>query len=220
MDLSHYWPGLLSVFLAAFLAFMSPGPNFVGIVSTTVTSRANGLAVAVGCSLGTTFWALMAVTGVTALLAVDPVVGSYMQMIGGGYLIWLAWTSLRSAMSAASDPKLSGALADERRWASLRKGLLIQLTNPKTALFWLSMVTVVIEPGAPALVGVLLVTGTTLIALAWHSVLAVAFSQPAIVRGYLARRRWISFAFGTAFLLLGGRLVTGAVSALSAGAPA
>ncbi len=218
MQTAHYLPGLLSVFAASFVAFLSPGPNFVGIVSTTVTSRVSGLAVAVGCSLGTTFWAVMAVTGLTALLALQPVAGSYMQVLGGAYLMWLGWKSLRSAMKQGTDPKLASALAPEPLWASFRKGLLIQLTNPKTALFWLSMVSVVIAPGTPAIVSALLVGGTTLIALGWHCFLAIAFSHPTVVRGYVARRRWISLAFGIAFLLLGGRLVVWAVSTLTTGA--
>lgn len=211
-------PGLLSVFAASFVAFLSPGPNFVGIVSTTVASRAGGLAVAVGCSLGTTFWALMAVTGLTALLALYPVAASYMQILGGGYLVWLGWKSLRSALKEGADPKLASGLAPETRWASFRKGLAIQLTNPKTALFWLSMASVVIEPGAPPIVSAVLVGGATLIALGWHGFLAIAFSHPAVVRGYVARRRWFSLAFAVAFMLLGGRLVLWAIGALTAGA--
>jgi threonine/homoserine/homoserine lactone efflux protein len=218
MQLAAYWPGLLSVFAASFVAFLSPGPNFVGIVSTTVTNRTNGLAVAVGCSLGTTFWALMAVTGLTALLALHPFATTVMQIVGGGYLMWLGLKSLRSSWRKGADPTLTASLTPESRWLSFRKGLLIQVTNPKTALFWLSMVSFIIEPETPAVVSLILVVGTTLIALSWHSVLAVAFAHPAVVRGYLARRRAISFVFGLAFLLLGGRLVGGAVNVLSAGA--
>lgn len=220
MQIAAYWPGLLSVFAASFVAFLSPGPNFVGIVSTTVTNRTNGLAVAIGCSLGTTFWALMAVTGLTALLALHPLFATVMQVLGGSYLMWLGFKSLRSSLTKGSDPTLTASPTSEPRWASFRKGLLIQVTNPKTALFWLSMVAFVIDPQTPAIVSLILVVGVTLIALAWHSVLAVAFSHPTIVKAYMARRRVISFTFGLAFLLLGGRLVEGAVRVLSAGATA
>jgi len=79
------------------------------------------------------------------------------------------------------------------------------------------MVSFVIQPKTPVVVMLILVVGTTLIALSWHSVLAVAFSHPAVVKGYVARRRAISFVFGVVFLLLGGRLVGGAVNVLVAG---
>lgn len=217
MQIDQYWPSLLSVFAASLVAFMSPGPNFVGIVSTTVTSRANGLAVALGCSLGTTFWALMAITGLTTLLALHPTIGSVMQILCGGYLTWLGIKSLRSAMGATLDPKLAGDLVPESKWTSLRRGFLIQVTNPKTALFWLSMVSLVIQPNTPLVVAAILVVGTTLIALVWHSVLAIAFSHAIVIKEYLARRRLISLFFGAIFVVLGGQLVLGAARAVMSG---
>lgn len=131
--------------------------------------------------------------------------------------MWLGFKSLRSSRRKAADPTLTASKNPEFLWASFRKGLLIQVTNPKTALFWLSMVSFVIQPKTPVVVMLILVVGTTLIALSWHSVLAVAFSHPAVVKGYVARRRAISFVFGVVFLLLGGRLVGGAVNVLAAG---
>lgn len=206
MSLDGYWPSLFAVFGASLIAFLSPGPNFVGIVSSAVVSRLNGLFVAVGVSLGTAFWAIMAVTGITALLSRYSGAAFIMQIIGGSYLLWLGLKSLQGAMKTSSAPTLKEA-ADETPLRSFWKGLFIQLTNPKPALFWLSMVSVVLDPNAPLLVGVVLVLGVTLIAFAWHFTLALAFSIGHTRSFYVRARRAISLSFGILFIVLGGRLI-------------
>jgi threonine efflux protein len=206
MPLSYYWPSLLSVFGASLIAFLSPGPNFVGIVSSAVHSRLNGIYVAIGVSLGTTFWAVMAVTGITALLAQYASAGLIMQVIGGSYLVWLGFKSLRSAFGKKANISLL-AKSNESALKCFQKGLLIQLTNPKTALFWLSMVSVVLLPETPASVSFVLILGTTIIAFAWHLILAVSFSLSRVTDAYLRFRPYISVAFGIAFVALGSRLL-------------
>jgi threonine/homoserine/homoserine lactone efflux protein len=206
MPLSMYLPSLMTVFGASFIAFMSPGPNFVGIVSSAVQNRFNGIIVAIGVSLGTTFWAVMAVTGITTVITRYPGAALIMQIVGGCYLTWLGIKSLRSTLKPRSAfvTSVSGV---ETPFRSFTKGLLIQITNPKTAMFWLSMVSVVILPDTPIIIGVLLVVGTTAIALAWHLLLAVAFSFGRTRDVYLKARIYISIVFGIAFIALGLRLL-------------
>lgn len=202
MPLSMYLPSLFTVFGASLVAFVSPGPNFVGIVSSAVQSRLNGVIVAIGVSLGTTYWALMAVTGITAVITQYPGAAFIMQIVGGCYLTWLGVKSLRSAFKPRS-PLVTTASGAETPLRSFTKGLLIQITNPKTAMFWLSMVSVVILPDTPAIIGALLVAGTTMIALAWHLLLAIAFSFGRTRDVYLKARTYISIVFGIAFIALG-----------------
>jgi threonine/homoserine/homoserine lactone efflux protein len=206
MSVSYYWPSLLSVFAASFIAFLSPGPNFVGIVSSAVSNRLNGIFVAIGVRLGTAFWAMMAVTGVTTIINSYSNSSIIMQFIGGSYLIWLSVKSLKGAFVKKSSLKISEQ-AKETNLKCLQKGLLIQLTNPKTALFWLSMASFVIFHNTPVIVSFILVIGTTLIALSWHIILAVGFSISNVTEFYLKFRSHISLIFGIAFILLGSRLL-------------
>lgn len=206
MTLTPYLPSLFAVFGASLIAFLSPGPNFVGIVSSAVHSRLNGVFVAIGVSLGTMFWAIMAVSGITALLSYYSGAALVMQLIGGSYLLWLGIKSLRSATKITS-PLATAAEQNETASQCFGRGLLIQLTNPKTALFWLSMVSVVILPDTPLLVAALLVIGTTAIAFTWHLFLAVAFSLNQAKGFYLKLRPYISAVFGIAFIALGARLL-------------
>jgi threonine/homoserine/homoserine lactone efflux protein len=208
MDVAAYWPTLSAVFGASLIAFVSPGPNFVGIVSSAVVNRLNGVFVAIGVSLGTTVWAILAVTGITTLLAHYSAAALVMQVIGGSYLFWLGVKSLISATKSTSPLNLREP-ENETRIQSFWKGLFIQLTNPKPALFWLSMVSLVIAPGTPILVGAILVIGVTIIAFSWHLVLAFAFSLGYTRSYYLKARPYISILFGILFMGLGGRLILG-----------
>jgi threonine/homoserine/homoserine lactone efflux protein len=208
MNVTAYWPTLFAVFGASLMAFLSPGPNFVGIVSSAVFNRVNGVFVAIGVSIGTAVWAILAVTGITALLAHYSAAALVMQIIGGSYLFWLGVKSLLSAIKGSSPIKLREA-ENETTIHSFWKGLFIQLTNPKPALFWLSMVSLVIAPGTPMLVGAILVIGVTIIAFSWHLVLAFAFSLGSTRAYYLKARPYISIVFGLLFMALGGRLIIG-----------
>lgn len=206
MSLASYWSTLVAVYGASFIAFLSPGPNFVGIVSSAVFNRVNGVFVAIGVTLGTTIWALLAVTGISALLSHYSRAALVLQVIGGSYLLWLGLKSLRSATRKSSSIGVGG-VSKETRLRSFTKGLVIQLTNPKPALFWLSIVSMAIAPDTPTAIDVLLVAGVTLIAITWHLILAFAFSLERTRGHYLKARGYISFVFGVFFIFLGGRLI-------------
>lgn len=209
MDLSNHWAGLASIFAASFVAFLSPGPNFVAIVSSAVDSRRLALAVAAGVSIGTAFWALMAVTGLSSFLKLYPAAGIIMQLLGGSYFVYLGTKALRGALAAQST-KLAGGQGvgqGDTIASCFIRGLTIQLTNPKTAVFWLSMVSSVITSTTPFLVAAILVFGTTLIAFVWHSFLAVSFSQVKIAELYLRFKPYISGMLGIAFVTLGLRVL-------------
>lgn len=213
MPLSFYIPSLLAAFAASFIAFVNPGPGFIGIVSSAVHNRVNGMIVAIGVGIGTGFWALMAVSGVTVLLTQYPKAAVFMQVVGGSYLGWLGAKSLGTAFAG----KVSVMMSDKAAETSLRslgKGLLIQLTNPLAAFFWLSMVSIVILPGTPLIIAIALVAGSTAISLAWHLLVATAFSLGKTRHLYMKASRSISAVFGIAFIALGLRLVLGTVGGL------
>ena len=177
-SIQPHFPNLLTVYFAIAIAFTSPGPNFLGIVSSAVQNRSNGVFVGIGISLGTGIWALFATTGITVILAGYANAVYILGILGGTYLCWLGYKSLKSIRSAG-EIKIDGVtnLAQSEPIASLRKGLLIQLTNPKTALFWLAITSLAISPDSPEMVIFLLVMGCLVIAIVWHVLLALVFSS-------------------------------------------
>ncbi|OSQ36076.1 LysE family transporter [Thalassospira mesophila] len=210
----EYFPYLLTAYAIFMLAVLSPGPNFLAVTGTAMTvSRRAGLGLALGVGCGTLCWSSMTMLGLTAVLAASADIALLLRWAGGAYLMFLGYKSLRAAFrgpkhTVATDPRLI-ANPDRPFWRYIRRGLIVQAGNPKAALFWLSVMSIVLRPDAPAWVAVAIVAGTTTISFAWHLTLAWFFSTPAVMRVYRRAQRTIEGVLGAAFLILGGKLLAG-----------
>jgi RhtB (resistance to homoserine/threonine) family protein len=212
----EYLPYLLTAYAIFMLAVLSPGPNFLAVTGTAMTiSRRAGLGLALGVGCGTLCWSSITMLGLTAILAASADVAIALRWAGGAYLMFLGYKSLRSALrlsgkhpATATDASLI-ARPDRPFWRYIRRGLLVQAGNPKAALFWLSVMSIVLRPDAPGWVAVAIVAGTTSISFAWHMMLAWFFSTPAVMRVYRRAQRTIEGVLGAAFLILGGKLLAG-----------
>lgn len=80
-----------------------------------------------------------------------------------------------------------------------RRGLLIQMTNPKAAFTWLAILSVALDPTAPFWVGGVVVPGTGAISIVGHLAYAIAFSTAPMVRGYQRAQRLIDGMLGSFF---------------------
>ncbi|BDW95895.1 hypothetical protein MACH10_15800 [Thalassospira tepidiphila] len=107
-----------------------------------------------------------------------------------------------------------GEAVSSKPFASLQKGMLIQLTNPKTAMFWLAVAPLAISPQTPWSIIAMLVLGCFTIAVVWHVLLALMFSSGPARSGYLRLKPIISVIFGILFIGLGLKLVSSSVIAL------
>ncbi|MEO7885550.1 MAG: LysE family transporter, partial [Polaromonas sp.] len=86
------------IFLALMAGAVSPGPSFVQVARIAVSrSRADGLAAALGMGLGALVFAALALAGLQALLAALPGVYMALKVIGGLYLMWIAFHIWRGA---------------------------------------------------------------------------------------------------------------------------
>ena len=85
---------------------------------------------------------------------------------------------------------------------------MIQMTNPKAALAWIAIISLGLKQGAPLWVGIMIVAGTFVLSVLIHSIYAMAFSTPAMVRIYGKARRSIQIVLGTFFTIAGIKLLT------------
>ncbi|MBT6566196.1 MAG: LysE family transporter [Candidatus Puniceispirillum sp.] len=97
--IAGYWPGLMTIYIASFLGFVSPGPNFVVITAHAVKNRRAGVATALGVSFGTAIWVMLTSTGMMTLLNAYEETTLMVGLVGGSYLCWLGVKSLRAALS-------------------------------------------------------------------------------------------------------------------------
>jgi threonine/homoserine/homoserine lactone efflux protein len=199
----------LPAFLAAVLVVAaSPGPGMALIVRRAAVRGLRGAAPAVlGLELGLYTWALFAGAGLAALVAVSQAAYVVLRVLGAAVLLTLglrAWRSAGRADGGAGE----GAPAWRRsRAGALAEGLVVQLANPKLAVFLVAFYPQFVPAHGPvfattAVLGLLhvLVDGGCYLALAAGVARAGAwFRRPRI------RRRFEAVS-GTVLVGLGVRL--------------
>lgn len=112
------------------------GPVNVEIVRRGLRSGFfSGWLVGVGAITGDTIYCLLVIAGIAPLVD-HQVVRTILWTAGGGFLIYLGYHSLRSAISRHEMVKLENGGPDRRSYLA---GLLIALFNPLGIVFWLSI---------------------------------------------------------------------------------
>lgn len=189
------------------VGMFSPGPNIISVVGTSMAvGRKAGIALALGISTGSFLWASMTAIGLTALIAAYASVLTVIKIVGGLYLLWLAFKAFRSAASSKPMMDPAGFAAGNPRAFFLR-GLVVQMTNPKAALTWIAIMSLGLAHSAPASTALIIVVGTTILSVIGHAIYAVAFSTKRVVALYARARRWIDALLGAFFTVAGVKLL-------------
>jgi len=131
--------------LAASVITVAPGPDNMMVLSIGMAKgRLPGIAFGLGCALGCLSHTLLAVLGVSALIAASPEAFTVLKVCGGLYLVWLGFNALRSA-GGASVGKASNDRQSPRKL--FLKGIVANAINPKVILFFLSFLPQFVVPG-------------------------------------------------------------------------
>ncbi|MGA8515229.1 MAG: LysE family translocator [Burkholderiaceae bacterium] len=156
---------LLTFFIAAVVLAITPGPGIAYVVARTVAGgRAEGLASCLGTALGGMLHVLAAATGLSLLVAQSALAFTVVKYLGAVYLVYLG---VRMLLQKDGD---TAAVAVEAQGArrALLEGILVEVLNVKTALFFLAFLPQFVrasEPVVPQLVllGTVCVTLNTLV---------------------------------------------------------
>ncbi|HEY7928111.1 MAG TPA: LysE family translocator [Candidatus Dormibacteraeota bacterium] len=188
-----------TVFAIASLALLViPGPAVMYIVTRSVDEgRAAGLASVAGVHLGTVVHVSAAALGISALLASSAEAFTLVKLAGAAYLITIGIRRILVRDSRPADDTL--VRAPLRRVVAT--GVLVNILNPKTALFFLAFLPQFINPARGAVALQVLMLGGLFIALGLVTDGTYALVGSA-AGGWLRRRLWRS---------RGQRLVTGGV---------
>ena len=130
--------------LAATLLLLTPGPAVLFIVARSVEQgRAAGLASVFGITTGTLVHVLASTLGLSALLASSAVAFAVVKYAGAGYLIYMGVRRILRRTSAPASPLMLPRRSLGRLY---RDGFIVNLLNPKTALFFLAFLPQFVEP--------------------------------------------------------------------------
>jgi len=126
---------VLPAFLApTVLICLAPGPDMAYMVGTGVAGgRGAATRAGLGVTLGVLIYAVAVAAGLGSLVVHHPGVLTGLQVFGAAYLAWLAYSTFRNARHARPDRP---ADTEHRHW--FRRGLIVNLTNPKVMLFFLA----------------------------------------------------------------------------------
>lgn len=196
-----------SVFVVHVLAMLSPGPNVLVVTQTAASrTRRAGLLVALGVATGAAIWSGAALLGLSVLFARIPWVYGALKLVGGVYLLYLAFKLWRGADRPLVIPNREGATTQTDGQA-FRLGLLTNLTNPKALVFYGSIFAALLGPDLPAwvrLAAFAIVVGNATL---WHGALACFFSAAGTQQFYQHIRRWIDRIAALALALLGLKML-------------
>jgi threonine/homoserine/homoserine lactone efflux protein len=187
----------LLVFAAAALIMnLSPGPSNFYVLSRSLAQGAPaGLVAATGLAAGSLGHVTAAALGLSAVFIYSPVAYGLLKLVGAGYLVYLGLRTLLSARQVAGPG--AAATTKPRRRIFLESSL-VELSNPKTALFFLAFLPQFADPAAGPLAPQLLLLGliVTVTALPCDAAVAVLSGRAArlLTTSPLARRlqAWVS----------------------------
>ena len=142
-DLIRHLPNLALVYSAFFLEVASPGPSNLAVMATSMErGRSAGATLALGVTAGSLTWGVLAAIGVTGLVVAHPGALYAIKIVGGVYLLFLAWRSARSALRVDMPPARA-AVPGHRAFL---RGYLMHLTNPKAILSWTAIIALALRP--------------------------------------------------------------------------
>lgn len=142
----------LPAFLGACaLIAASPGPSTMLIIRQSLHGRRAGFLTVLGNETGVFVWGVVAAFGLTALLAASHLAYDLTRIAGAATLIVFGAKTLRDARRghAPDDPGQQGPA--RTGWSSYRSGLLLNLANPKAAVFAMSFLPQFVPADSPHL---------------------------------------------------------------------
>jgi len=201
-------PEIWLILIGWAIAGGSPGPATLAISGTAMSAgRSAGVAVASGIVAGSASWGIAAALGMSALMLANAWVFELIRYVGAAYLLFLAVKSLRSAFASGSSKSGMDAVVQSHERLFL-KGFLIHITNPKAILAWGAIYAIALPshatPTAIWQLFALLITTSTVVFIGY----GVLFSQPAVVRAYVAAKRWFDVAFAILFGVASLKILT------------
>jgi len=198
----------LLIFLgASILLDISPGPDTLYVLTRTVAQgRRAGILSSVGVCSGALVHVSAAAFGLSVVLATSAVAFSVVKYAGAAYLVYLGIRTLRARETLSvetSRPTAAGG------WKVFRDGIVIDVLNPKPALFFMAFLPQFVNPAAGHAILQFFALGLIVIAIAlvWE-ILLVVFAHAVTRRLSGSRRlsRWLNRVLGGVFVGLGVRL--------------
>ena len=207
MPIDNFWPCLLALTLLT----LTPGVDTLLVIrNSTRGGWKDGLVSSLGICSGLFVHALLSAVGISVILLQSALAFNLLKFLGAGYLVWLGFCSLRSAVrpnAMTGLPAGAGCGNNFQPLRSLREGLLSNVLNPKTIIFYMAFLPQFIDPTGSAMQQSLLLAALHFcLAMTWQSALALMVVQAGRWLSNRQLRRYFDGLTGSVLVLLGLRL--------------
>jgi threonine/homoserine/homoserine lactone efflux protein len=195
--------------VAALALLLVPGPSVLYVVARSVDQgRLAGLASVLGIEIGTLVHVCFAAVGLSALLASSATAFSVVKWLGAAYLIWLGLQRLLARDGGEGPVNVEPAPLSR----VFSQGVLVNVLNPKTALFFLAFLPQFVDPSRRSAWLQVVVLGATLATLGLFT--DGLYALLGGTAGNLLRRS-SGFQRGQRYISSGVYLALGAATAVS-----
>ena len=201
-DASHLW---IYIGVVALL-FIVPGPAVILTLARSISGGAKaGVATGAGIAIGDMLHTLAAVIGLSAILMTSSLAYEVVRYLGAGYLVYLGLVALFERTGNLNVPNVPLIGTGK----AFRQAIVIEILNPKTALFFLAFLPQFTDPSHGAVWMQLLVLGAifVMMSFAFTALLAVCAAR---VSNWIGRNsgigRWQGKVVGGIYVALGLQL--------------
>ncbi len=205
--------GFWAVFLGTAIALnVAPGPDVLYILTKTISGgKRIGIACSFGVCTGALFHVVIATVGLSAILMTSTIAFTIVKYIGVGYLLYLAFQAFRSSgenLAVHGNSKIK-----ESAWKAFKQGVLIDILNPKVAIFFMAFLPQFLREGHGSTSWQLLYLGVLVVFIAiiietLYVLLAAKISDK--IRNNKNYSAWLDRVVGVIFVGLGIKLATSA----------
>lgn len=148
---------LSTFFGAAVLLALVPGPdNIFVLTQSAVSGRKAGVAVVLGLCTGLIGHSAAVAMGVAVIFQTSQLAFTILKYMGGAYLAYLAVQAFRASTAPIDSPVTAGYL---NLWKLYRRGIFMNITNPKVSIFFLAFLPQFVIPERGAVTLQILILG-------------------------------------------------------------
>ncbi len=200
---------LLAFFLASSVFAFTPGPALLYTAAQTIARGRNaGWMAVLGIHLGGYAHVIAAALGLSLLLHAVPMLYTVIKLVGAGYVIWLGLRLFRDSASAIVP--IDGLPCDEKSNSTFWQSVIVEVLNPKTAIFYIAFLPQFTDPAAGLALWVQLLLLGTFVNLMFSSADIVCVLLASKIVGLAGRSatasRYLQRLGGTILVGLGLRL--------------
>ncbi|BFM14730.1 LysE family translocator [Maricurvus nonylphenolicus] len=168
---------IVTFIFASALISVAPGPdNIFVLTQSALYGRKSGVIVTLGLCTGLLVHTAAVALGVAAIVLTSPLAFNLLKYLGAAYLLYLAWLAFSAKPSAL--PSSNNGLVSAK--ALYRRGIIMNVTNPKVAIFFLAFLPQFADPQAGSLAGQFLLLGALFIIVALAVFVSIAYLAGAL----------------------------------------